>query len=52
MEVLSEIDKRLFETFIKDKIAHLTKIMRYGVLESGLDWYETPRPTGTIPSDP
>ncbi|CAE6406035.1 unnamed protein product [Rhizoctonia solani] len=45
MEVLSEIDKRLFDTFIKDKITHLTKIMRYGVLESGLDWYETPRPT-------
>ncbi|KAH7345639.1 exocyst complex component sec5 [Rhizoctonia solani] len=45
MEVLSEIDKRLFDTFVKDKIAHLTKIMRYGVLESGLDWYETPRPT-------
>ncbi|KDN40191.1 hypothetical protein RSAG8_08254, partial [Rhizoctonia solani AG-8 WAC10335] len=45
MEVLSEIDKRLFDTFIKDKIVHLTKIMRYGILESGLDWYETPRPT-------
>ncbi|KAF8699849.1 Exocyst complex component Sec5, partial [Rhizoctonia solani] len=45
MEVLSEIDKKLFDTFIKDKITHLTKIMRYGILESGLDWYETPRPT-------
>ncbi|KAJ1302060.1 hypothetical protein OPQ81_000894 [Rhizoctonia solani] len=45
MEVLSEIDKRLFDAFVKDKIVHLTKIMRYGILESGLDWYETPRPT-------
>lgn len=48
VEVVSQIDKALFDTFVKDKIAHLTKIMRHGILESGLDWYETPRPTGTI----
>lgn len=45
VEVVSQIDKALFDAFVKDKISHLTKIMRHGILESGLDWYETPRPT-------
>ncbi|CAE6493342.1 unnamed protein product [Rhizoctonia solani] len=34
MEVLSEIDKKLFDTFIRDKITHLTKIMRYDPTQS------------------
>lgn len=48
VEVVSQIDRTLFEAFVKDKIVHLTKVMRHGILESGLDWYETPRPTGTV----
>jgi len=45
VQVVAQIDKALFDTFVRDKIAHLTQTMRYGILESGLDWYETPRPT-------
>jgi len=45
MEVVDVLDKTLFGDYIKDKSAKLGSIIRKGVLESGIDWYETPRPT-------
>ncbi|QRV81990.1 exocyst complex component Sec5 [Ceratobasidium sp. AG-Ba] len=45
VEVVSQLDKTLFDEFTRSKILRLTQTMRHGILDSGLDWYETPRPT-------
>ncbi|KAG8685871.1 hypothetical protein FRC09_014486, partial [Ceratobasidium sp. 395] len=45
VEVVTQLDKTLFDEFTRSKIVHLNQTMRHGILESGLDWYETPRPT-------
>ncbi|KAG9127809.1 hypothetical protein FRC07_009001 [Ceratobasidium sp. 392] len=45
VEVVTQLDKTLFDEFTRSKISHLNQTMRHGILESGLDWYETPRPT-------
>lgn len=48
MEVVDVLDKTLFGDYVKDKSVKLGSIIRKGVLESGIDWYETPRPTGLL----
>jgi exocyst complex component 2 len=50
LTVVSELDKTLFDDLVKSKSAKLSGIMRQGILESGVDWYETPRPTGSSKS--
>lgn len=45
MEVVRGVDRTLFEDYIKPKVTHLTALVRKGVLGSGVDWFETPRPT-------
>jgi len=44
-EVVLEMDKTLFDDYIKAKASVLRSIINRGILESGMDWYETPRPT-------
>lgn len=48
MEVVEVLDKTLFGDFVKGKATILGGIIRKGVLESDMDWYETPRPTGSF----
>ena len=45
MEVVRGVDRTLFEDYIKPKVAHFIALIRKGVLESNVDWFETPRPT-------
>ncbi|KAI0694957.1 exocyst complex component Sec5-domain-containing protein [Cytidiella melzeri] len=42
--VVQELDKTLFETYVKPKSAILQSIVRGGVLDGAVDWYETPLP--------
>lgn len=51
MAVVQELDKTLFESYFKPKSAALTAIVRDGILDPGMDWYETPQPKGQ-PSSP
>lgn len=46
MSVLAEVDRTLFEDYVKQKAFTLTSLIREGILDSNMDWFETPRPTG------
>ncbi|KAI0071274.1 hypothetical protein K474DRAFT_1776271 [Panus rudis PR-1116 ss-1] len=44
MTVVQELDKTLFESYVKPKSAVLMGIVRDGILDPEMDWYETPQP--------
>lgn len=46
MTVVQELDKTLFEGYVKPKANIVMGIIRNGILDSQMDWYETPQPTG------
>lgn len=46
MNTLQELDKNLFDRFIKPKSRVITGLVRSGILSSQMDWYETPQPKG------
>lgn len=48
MDVVQEMDKLMFDYYIKQRASALNQIIRDGILNSGIDWYETPRPTGVL----
>lgn len=48
MTVAQELDKRLFDGFVKPKAAIVKEIIRNGILDNKMDWYETPQPTGNF----
>ncbi|KAG6861289.1 hypothetical protein C0995_001843 [Termitomyces sp. Mi166 len=39
-------DKALFDSYVKPKAKAAMEILRSGILDSTMDWYETPQPTG------
>jgi exocyst complex component 2 len=49
MTVVQELDKTLFEGYMKPKASLAVGILRGGILDSNMDWYETPQPTGNVP---
>ncbi|KAJ7755359.1 exocyst complex component sec5 [Mycena maculata] len=49
MVVVQELDKTLFEGYTKPKADNVTAIIRGGILDSGMDWYDTPQPTEIRP---
>lgn len=46
MTVVKELDKTLFEGYVKPRAKIVTDIVRGGILDPQMDWYETPHPTG------
>ncbi|CCA74454.1 related to Exocyst complex component Sec5 [Serendipita indica DSM 11827] len=44
-EVVRGVDRTLFEDYIKPKARVLTGLIRKGVIESEIDWFNIPRPT-------
>jgi len=46
MQVVNELDKTLFKDFIYPKSQELITVIRNGILDPRMDWFETPRPTG------
>ena len=46
MVVVQELDKTLFESYVDPRTKILTRYMREGILESNIDWYDCPQPTG------
>lgn len=49
MSVVKDIDKSLFEGYAKPKSNAVTTILRGGILDPEMDWYETTQPTGQAP---
>ncbi|KDR72595.1 hypothetical protein GALMADRAFT_252744 [Galerina marginata CBS 339.88] len=49
MIVVAELDKTLFEGYLKSKSESVTALLRGGILDSQMDWYETPQPTDIRP---
>lgn len=47
MNTVQELDKKLFESYLKPKMKVITGLVRGGILSSKMDWYETPQPKGT-----
>ncbi|KAF9482707.1 exocyst complex component sec5 [Pholiota conissans] len=47
--VVAELDKTLFEGYVKTKSDKLKSIIHGGILDSQIDWYETPQPTDIRP---
>lgn len=45
-EVVEQLDESLFIDYVKSKATMVNGIIRKGITGSGVDWYETPRPTG------
>lgn len=48
MSVTDQLDKILFDDYIKRKGADVAKIIRKGVSGGTVNWFEAPKPTGTI----
>jgi len=46
MKVVQELDKTLFDGYVKPKSAVVTSILKEGILDPAMDWYDTPHPTG------
>jgi hypothetical protein len=46
MTAVQELDRTLFEGYIKPKSNIATAILCGGILDTNMDWYETPQPTG------
>lgn len=46
MDVTDQLDKILFDDYVKRKSADVAKILRKGVLGGTVNWYEAAKPTG------
>lgn len=42
--VVAELDKTLFDSYVRPKASTLTAIVRGGILDPAMDWFETPQP--------
>ncbi|KAF8434522.1 exocyst complex component Sec5-domain-containing protein [Boletus edulis BED1] len=49
VKVVQALDKKLCDSYVKPKSGMVTKILREGILDREMDWYETPRPTEIRP---
>ncbi|KZS97149.1 hypothetical protein SISNIDRAFT_406460 [Sistotremastrum niveocremeum HHB9708] len=49
LEVTGELDKTLFDDFVKRRASPITSIIRAGVLDDSIDWYEMPPPKEVRP---
>lgn len=52
MTVIAELDTTLFEGYVKPKSNALTSLIRNGILDPQMDWFDTPQPTGEPPHCP
>lgn len=43
---MAELDRTLFDGYVRSKGDKVKAIVRDGILASDIDWYETQQPTG------
>lgn len=48
MTVTEGLNKTLFEGYAKPKAEAAMALIRNGILDKEMDWYETPQPTGRL----
>lgn len=48
MEVTDQLDKILFDDYVKRRSEEVGRIIRKGVLGGMVDWYEAEKPTGEL----
>ena len=48
LTVVQELENTLFEGYVRPKSEVVTKIVRNGILDPNMDWYETSQPTGIL----
>lgn len=48
MSVTDQLDKILFDDYVKRKSMEVAKIITKGVLGGAINWYEAPKPTGKL----
>jgi hypothetical protein len=48
LTVVQELENTLFEGYVRPKSEVVTKILRSGILDPNMDWYETSQPTGML----
>lgn len=48
MTVVADLDKTLFEGYSKPRATVVTQLVRGGIMDENMDWYETPQPRGTF----
>jgi hypothetical protein len=46
LEVLANMDDMVFRDYIRHRSEPLVQVMQEGILRSGLDWLDAPKPTG------
>lgn len=46
LEMTKSLDRTLFDDFVEKKAAAVNGIIRSGILDANIDWYEMPPPTG------
>lgn len=46
--VIKELDKTLFDGYVNPKAKAVQAILRNGILDPKMDWYETPQPEGAL----
>src|SRR6266704_2521920 len=46
MTVMTELDQTLFKSYVKAKLEVALILLRGGLLDPQMDWYDTPQPTG------
>ncbi|KIY47316.1 hypothetical protein FISHEDRAFT_74769 [Fistulina hepatica ATCC 64428] len=49
LTVVQDLDKTLFESYVRPLADRVTAILRGGILDPEMDWYETPQPTEIRP---
>ena len=48
MAVVQELDRTLFEGYVKPKAMEVTAIISSGIMDPNMDWLDTPPPKGTL----
>ena len=48
-EVVENMDRMVFEDYIKRRSQALVQVIQDGVLNGGIDWLDTPKPIGKSP---
>ncbi|KAG6916419.1 hypothetical protein DXG01_006823 [Tephrocybe rancida] len=48
LNAVQDRDKALFDSYVKPKAKAAMDVLRSGILDPDMDWYETPQPTGQL----
>jgi exocyst complex component 2 len=46
VQAAQDLDNKLFDNYVKPKARALLAIVRAGILDDSIDWFETPQPKG------